>query len=114
MESHRLVLSVVVFTIIIVTLFVGRPSITGFVSTETFTQPIDIDVSESQRFVLSSESGMLLKLSSFSMASTVVGNGLVNVYLTDGVKNWLVFSNKWKEGSSMEEITGMAVADLNI
>ncbi len=114
MESHRLVLSVVVFTIIVVTLFVGNPSITGFVSTETFTQPIDIDVSESQRFVLSSESGALLKLSSFSMASTVVGNGLVNVYLTDGVRNWLVFSNKWKEGSSMEEITGMAVANLNI
>ncbi len=114
MESHRLVLSIVVFTVIVVTLFVGKPSVTGYVSTETFTQPLDIDASESQRFVLSSESGALLKLSSFSMAGTVVGTGLVNVYLTDGVRNWLVFSNKRKESSSMDQITGMAVADLNI
>src|SRR3972149_5850947 len=105
MESHRLVLSVVVFTIIVVTLFLGKPSITGFVPTETYTQSLDIDVFESQRFILSSESGELLKLSSFSMAGSVDGGGLVNVYLTDGVKKWLVYSNKRKKGSSMEQIT---------
>lgn len=114
MESQRLVLSVVVFTIIIVTLFLGKPSITGYVSTETFTQPLDIDVSESQRFALSAESGEFLRLSSFSMAGSVVGNGLVNVYLTDGARKWLAFSNRRKEGSSMDQITGMAVSELNI
>lgn len=114
MESHRLVLSVVVFTIIVVTLFLGKPSITGFVSTETYTQSLDIDVSESQRFVISAESGELLKLSSFSIAGSVDGGGLVNVYLTDGSKKWLVYSNKRKPGSSMEQITGLAVSELNI
>jgi hypothetical protein len=114
MESHRLVLSVVVLTVIIAALFLGKPSITGFVSTETYTQPLDIDVFESQRFVLSSQSGDLLKLSSFSIAGTVTGNGVVNVYLTDGVRKWLVFANRRKAGSSMEQITGMAVSELNI
>src|SRR3990172_984096 len=109
MESHRLVLSVIVLTVIVVTLFLGKPSVTGFVSTETYTQSIDIDVFESQRFVLSSD-GQLLRLSSFSMAGSVNGNGLINVYLTDGAKKWLVFSNKKKPGSSMEDITGMAVS----
>ncbi len=113
MESHRLVLSVIVLTVIVVTLFLGKPSVTGFVSTETYTQSIDIDVFESQRFVLSSD-GQLLRLSSFSMAGSVNGNGLINVYLTDGAKKWLVFSNKKKPGSSMEQITGMAVSDLDI
>ena len=114
METHRLALGIVVMTVIVITLFLGKPSITGFVPTETYTQSLNIDVSESQRFVLSSESGELLKLSSFLIAGSVDGNGLVNVYLTDGDRKWLVFSNKRKVGSSMEQITGMAVSDLNI
>lgn len=114
MESHRLLLGVVVFGIIFVTLFIGKPSITGFVSTETYSQQLDLDVSESQRFILTSSSGGVLKLSSLSLAGSVSGTGLVNVYLSDGNKQWLVFSNKRREGSSMEEITGLAVGELNI
>jgi hypothetical protein len=114
MESHRLLLSVVVFAVIVATLFLGKPSITGFIPTETYSQPIDLDVFESQRFVLSSESGEPLLLSSFSIAGSVSGAGLVNVYLTDGAKKWLVFSNRRKPGSSMEQITGLAVSELNI
>jgi len=113
MESHRLVLGVIVFGIIFATLVFSRPSITGFVPTETFSQQLDIDVFESQRFVLSSDSGAL-KLSALSVSGDVSGSGLVNVYLSDGTAKWLVFSNKKKQGSSMEHITGFAVSELDI
>jgi len=113
MESQRLLLGVIVFGIIFATLFIGNPSITGFVPTETFSQELDIDVFESQRFTLTPSSGSL-RLSSLSLAGSVSGFGLVNVYLSDGAKRWLVFSNKKKPGSSMEQITGLAVGELDL
>lgn len=112
MESHRLLLGVIVAGILVLVLSLGRPSITGFVPTETFSQSLDIDVFESERFVLSSIGA--LKLSSLSLSGEVFGSGLVNVYLSDGDSKWLVFSNKKKKGSSMEHITGFAVGELNI
>jgi hypothetical protein len=114
MDAHRLVLTVFVFGIIIITLFFGKPSITGFVPTETYVQELNIDVYESQRFVLSYSNGEPLKLSSLMLSGNVYGNGLVNAYLSNGVDRLLAFSNKRKKGSSMEQITGLAVSELNI
>jgi len=113
MESQRLLLGAVVFGIIFLALFVGKANITGFVPAESFSQKLDIDVDVSQRFVISSEAGSL-KLSSLSLSGSIYGNGLVNVYLSDGVTRWLAFSNKKKKGSSLEHITGMAVSSLDI
>lgn len=113
MESQRLLLGAVVFGVILFSLFVGKANITGFVPAESFSQKLDMDVESSQRFVISSEAGAL-KLSSLSMSSIVYGDGLVNVYLSDGVTRWLVFSNKKRQGSSFEHITGMAVSSLDI
>lgn len=109
MESHRLILGVVVVGIIFAALLIGRPSITGFVPTETYSQELDIHVVESQRFILTSD----LKISSLALSGSVQGSGLVNVYLS-GTYKWLVYSNKKKERSSMEQITGMAVQELDI
>ncbi len=113
MESHRLLLGVMVVGAIIVTLFFSKPSITGFVPTETHIQQLSIDASESQQFILRPVSGAL-KLSSLALSGIVSGTGLVNVYLSDGTARFLVFSNKKKQGSSMEQITGLAVRELEI
>jgi hypothetical protein len=110
MESHRLLLGVIVFGVILFTLFFSKPTITGFVPTETFSQSLDMDVSESQRFVLSSEQP--LKLSSLSLSGKVNGAGLVNIYLSDGVAQRVVFTNKKRQGSAMDQITGMASLDI--
>lgn len=109
MESHRLLLGVIVFGVILFTLFFSRPTITGFVPTEAFSQSLDMDVSESQRFVLSSED----KLSSLSLSGKVNGAGLINIYLSDGVVQRLVFTNKKRQGSAMDQITGMASLDIS-
>lgn len=112
MESHRLVLGVIVAGIILGALLLGKPSITGFVPTETYSQQLDIDVFESQRFVLSSVDNSVLHLSALGVSGRVDGNGLVNVYLSDGSAKWLVFSNRKREGSSMSQITGLAVLKI--
>ncbi len=112
MEKHRVVLGLIVLVLVFAALLIGKPSITGFVPTETYSQELNIAVSESQRFTLSA--GEALKLSSLSLSGTVTGPGLVNVYLSDGSRHWLVYSNKKKPGSDMEIITGMAVRELNI
>ena len=113
MESHRLLLGVIVVGIVFGALLFGKPSITGFVPTETYSQELNIDISDSQRFVLSSDESAL-KLSSLALTGIVQGEGLVNVYLSDGSNNWLVFSNKKKQSSAMEHITGLAVHELDI
>lgn len=111
MESHRLLLGIVVVSILVLALALGKPSITGFVPTEIVSQQLDIDVFESQRFVLSSDS--VLSLSTFAISGSSSG-GLVNVYLTDGISRWLVFSNRQKESSSMTQITGMVTGEFDI
>ncbi len=114
MESHRLILGVVVVGIIFAALIIGKPSITGFVPTETYSQELNIDVLESQSFTLIPSAGGLLKISSLALSGSVQGSGLANVYLSDESQKWLVYSNKKKESSAMEQITGMAVQELDI
>jgi len=113
MESHRLILGIVVMSAILVVLFGSNPSITGFVPTDIQTQQLDIDVFDSQRFVISSDDD-ILTLSSLSISGSVVGSGLVNIYLSDGQAQLLVYTNMRRRGSSMAHITGLAVNDLNI
>jgi len=113
MDTHRLLLGAVVIGIIFAALVIGKPSITGFVPTETYSQELDFDVYESQRFILSSDAGVL-KISSLALTGSVQGSGLVNVYLSDGSQKWLVYTNKKKPSSAMEHITGMAVNELDV
>ena len=106
-----MLLGVIVFGIIFFTLLFSKPNITGFVPAEVFSQRLDIDVQSSQRFVLTADEGVL-KLSSLSLSGSVIGDGLVNVYLSDGTAKWLVFSNKRRQGSSLEHITGLVALDI--
>jgi len=112
MEFHRMVLGVGVLGIIVATLFMGNPTITGFVPTETFSQKLDLYVFESQRFTLKGDGN--LRLSTFALSGEVTGPDLVNVYLSDGVGRWLVYSNKKKPGTSMTQITGLATRELEV
>jgi len=110
METHRIILSLIVCGIIVASLMWGEPSVTGFVPTETFSQELDIFVDGSQRFSLSSDEP--LYLTAFSISGLIKGPGLVNVYLVSNNGKSLVYSNKKKPVSSMESITGMSVLTI--
>jgi len=110
MRTDRYILAVMVTALLVGTLVFTDPGITGYVPTELQSQSLDIDVFESQRFQLKALEG--LSLSSLSISGTVEGPGLVKIYLTNNKERLLVYSNLRKQGSSMEQITGMYQLEL--
>jgi hypothetical protein len=111
MQKERAILTVLVLLIFLVILL-KDPSTTGFVPSKSYTQGLNIDVTESQRFRLSS--GEPLRFTSLMVSGDVKGKGLANVYLVAGEKRWLIFSNKHKQGREGSKITGLATSELII
>ncbi|PIN74802.1 hypothetical protein COV18_06315 [Candidatus Woesearchaeota archaeon CG10_big_fil_rev_8_21_14_0_10_37_12] len=112
MNTHRIILSITVVAIVVFVLF-SRPSITGYVATETHYQNLDITVDESQQLDLSWQTAPS-KLLAVSLSGQVQGTGLVNVYFVAGQNKWLVYSNKQKRDRSMTSITGLATNELAV
>ena len=109
MQKERVVLSILVMAIFAVVLL-QEPSTTGFVPTKSFTQGLNIEVSQSQRFRLSS--GEPLQFTSLLVSGEIKGRGLASVYLVAGGHRWLVYSNKQKQGRGVSPITGFATSEL--
>ncbi|MBI4145102.1 hypothetical protein HY493_02745 [Candidatus Woesearchaeota archaeon] len=83
-----------------------KPSITGFVPSETSTQVLDVAVTQNTDFVISTEDPtLMLNLKSFRVWGAVYGLGKVRVTLEnlDGGR-LLVYANTPKRG--LETITG--------
>jgi len=110
METDRFILTFAVVIAIIIVLTLGRPTITGYVPTQTYSQNLDLEISESQRFIVGTSTE--LKLSSLALSGWVNGEGLVKAYLSDGQQRWLVFTNSKKASTSMQHITGFTVTEL--
>lgn len=83
------------------------PKITGYVSAEIAAQKLNLEVDKSQVFVLSANSTEPITLTSFRLSGEVIGSGLVQIFLNDGEKDLLVYSNVKKKGDGMNKITGM-------
>lgn len=108
MDATRLFVTLLVCGVLVTALLVSDSGITGFVPTDRFSQNVDLEISSSQRYSLETE-GIL---SSFLISGEVVGSGLVNVYLSNGEKELLVYSNKRKISSAMQSITGLAALEI--
>lgn len=111
MESHRLVLSLLIAVALIGTMLFSNPTITGYVPTEVESQHLALMIDESERFVLRSNAS--IEFSSFSISGEVIGQGYVTVNLVSGQNKWLVFANKRKRGASMEQITGFSALEVS-
>jgi len=108
---HRIELAFIVILLIALPLVLFRSSITGFVSSDTRAQVLNITFNESQTLNLISSSDEPIYINFFSMSGDVIGDGDVVVYLAN--KNTsalsLVYTNiGQKKGAPL--ITGMAVA----
>ena len=111
MESHRVVLSLLIVIALVGTMFLSNPTITGYVPTEVESQQLALTVDESQRFLLRSNNS--IEFSAFSVSGEVKGSGYVAVSLVSNKNKRLVFSNKRKQGSSMEQITGLSALEIS-
>lgn len=108
MDSNRLFVTFLVCGVLVTALLTTQSGITGFVSTDTVSQDVDLQIDSSQRYELKSDGF----ISSLSLSGEVIGDGLVNVYLSDGVDELLVYSNKKKISSAMQHITGLSTIDI--
>ncbi len=108
MDATRLFVTLLVCGVLVTSLIVSDSGITGFVPTDRFSQNVDLEISSSQRYSLKTE-GIL---SSLLISGEVIGSGLVNVYLSNGDDELLVYSNKRKISSAMQSITGLAALEI--
>jgi hypothetical protein len=109
MDTTRLFVTLLVFGVLVTSLLVSDSGITGFVPTDTISQNVNLTASSSQRYSLKSDNNVLTSL---SISGEVVGSGLVNVYLSNGNEELLVYSNKRKISSAMQHITGLSALEI--
>ncbi len=97
----------IIILIVAVPLLFFRPSITGFVASDTKAQILNMEFTGSQALDLKSASGEPIYISSFSISGETKGEGDVAIYLTNGNSRSLVYTNVGqKEKPSL--ITGTA------
>lgn len=108
---HRIELAFIIILIIALPLVLFRSSITGFVSSDTKAQVLNVTFNESQTLNLISPPGGPVYINFFSISGDVIGDGIVAVYLANKDTNaWsLVYTNIGQKKKA-PLITGMAVA----
>lgn len=103
----------VIVLIVAVPLLFFRPSITGFVASDTKAQILNMNFTESQALNLASNNGSIY-ISSFSISGEVIGDGGIAIYLVnDKNTRSLVYSNvgqKKKVSPLTGAATGIAAA----
>jgi competence protein ComGC len=112
-KVHQLELMFIVILIIAVPLLFFKPSLTGFVASDTKAQILNMVFTESQALELKSASASPVYVSSFSLSGEIIGNGDVAVYLANGETRSLVYSNvgqKKKASPLTGAVTGIAAA----
>ena len=101
--------AVAVVLFVVVLFFAPRQnllSITGFFSTETQRQQVNLEITESASYLLQNTAGNPLSLLQFSISGSVQGGGAAQVYLKDGSTQVLVYSNIHKKKQGLKGITG--------
>lgn len=89
-----------------------NPNITGYVPANIFTQNLNIDINESQDFLLTSDSKSPFIVTSLRISGNISGNGVVKVYLDAGKgQTALIYENiqKKRENKGFTPVTGRPI-----
>ena len=109
----KLELAVIVIVIFAIVLIISPKqdmlSITGFLSTETQRQQVNLQITQSSSFILKNSASTPMSLTHFSITGSVVGEGAAQVFLKDGNRQVLVYSNIDKKKKGLTGITGQFV-----
>ena len=97
--------AILIFLLIMVSVFISRPEVIGYASTNIHSQPLNLMITEGKSYYL--ESIVPVHLTSMSLSGKITGRGTVTVYLDNEreAKN-LVFTNAKKASSRINQITG--------
>lgn len=100
-----------IFAVIISISFLN-PNITGYVSANVFTQNLDININESQDFLLTSDSKNPFIVTSLRVSGNISGDGIVRIYLDTGKgQTALIYENTEakRENNGFVSITGRQI-----
>jgi hypothetical protein len=87
--------------------FMPGGNITGHVSVEAGYQRLNLTITESQAYIVTSDYDNLLKLTSMRLSGEVIGDGKVEVILDNGLGQRLVVYTNEKNAAESNKITGM-------
>ncbi len=88
-----------------------NPGITGYVSADFKSQVLNLDIDESQSFLLTTNSEEPIYITSFRVEGEVVGDGSVEILIDNNRgQQVLVYKNIAKKEQGLPAITGMAVS----
>jgi hypothetical protein len=108
-KLHKIELAFIIILIIALPLLFFKSSITGFVASDTRAQILNLEFTDSQALNLKSTSNEPIYISSFSLSGEIKGEGDVAVYLRQGYKESLVYTNVGQK-QKVSPITGMATS----
>ena len=117
-KQTNLVYVAIGFVIIAFSLtFFQNPGITGHVSVEAGYQPLNLLITESQAYTVTSDYESAIKLTSMRFSGEVIGDGKAEVILDNGLgQRLLVYTNEVEKAednkiTGMGKVTGLAVGD---
>lgn len=97
--------AILILLLIAVSMFISRPEVIGYASTNIHSQPLKLSIDRSQNYYL--ESYTPVHLNSLSISGKIIGKGTASIYLDNGVgKKVLVFTNMKKASARINRITG--------
>lgn len=108
---HQAEFFVSIALVLTLTLYLlGNPNITGFLSLDFVMQDLDMTLTQSQNYIISSDSTEPFILTSFKLSGEVIGDGIVEIYLDNNLGQQLLIYRNVKSKGGMSMITGMVVA----
>jgi len=105
-------LAIVALVLFVFVLFItpehGLKSISGFMSVQDYAQTAGITAENSRSFFIESSKGSF-SLKSFKISGEVIGDGAVQVFLKEGSKKLLVYTNMKVQKHGLNFVTGQVV-----
>lgn len=106
-HQGEITIAIVLLLVATISLF-PNPGITGFVSVESKKQRIDLEIANSQSYILTTNSEEPFYLTALRISGEVIGEGIVNIYIDNNQgQRVLIYSNVMEKEQGLDTITGM-------
>ena len=110
-KLQKIEITIAVLLVLGLTAFlIGNPNITGFLSLDFVMQDLNLTLSQSQNYIITSTNPEPFTLTSFKISGEMIGDGRVEIYIDNGQsQQLLVYRNVKQKQRGMALITGMFI-----
>ena len=107
----KIKIAVAITAVLVLSVYIfNNPNVTGYVSTDFVMQNLNLTLTQSQKFALSSTSPEPFTLTSFKLSGEVIGDGRVEIYLDNRQgQELLIYNNLKTKDRGIGAITGFSI-----